>query len=50
MTQAEFAEAFQLPLSTLRDWEQHRSIPDAPDAYSVTASGGVAGLSSDATA
>ena len=30
MTQAEFAEAFHLPLSTLRDWEQHRSTPDAP--------------------
>jgi len=30
MTQAEFAEAFRLPISTLRDWEQHRSTPDAP--------------------
>lgn len=30
MTQTEFAEAFLLPISTLRDWEQHRSIPDAP--------------------
>ena len=30
MTQTEFAEAFRLPVSTLRDWEQHRSIPDAP--------------------
>lgn len=30
MTQAEFATAFRLPISTLRDWEQHRSIPDAP--------------------
>jgi putative transcriptional regulator len=30
MTQAEFAEAFHLPLTTLRDWEQHRSTPDAP--------------------
>lgn len=30
MTQAEFAEAFHLPISTLRDWEQHRSTPDAP--------------------
>jgi putative transcriptional regulator len=30
MTQAEFAAAFQLPLGTLRDWEQHRSAPDAP--------------------
>src|SRR6202795_4305559 len=30
MTQAQFAEAFHLPISTLRDWEQHRSAPDAP--------------------
>jgi len=30
MTQAEFAEAFYLPIKTLRDWEQHRSTPDAP--------------------
>jgi putative transcriptional regulator len=30
MTQAEFAAAFHLPLTTLRDWEQHRSTPDAP--------------------
>jgi putative transcriptional regulator len=30
MTQSEFAEAFHLPITTLRDWEQHRSSPDAP--------------------
>jgi putative transcriptional regulator len=30
MTQAEFAAAFHLPLTTLRDWEQHWSTPDAP--------------------
>ena len=30
MTQVEFAQAFHLPITTLRDWEQHRSIPDAP--------------------
>ena len=30
MTQAEFAAAFHLPVTTLRDWEQHRSVPDAP--------------------
>lgn len=30
MTQAEFAKAFHLPITTLRDWEQHRSTPDAP--------------------
>lgn len=30
LTQVQFAEAFGLPLGTLRDWEQHRSTPDAP--------------------
>ncbi len=30
MTQFEFAEAFRLPVSTLRDWEQLRTTPDAP--------------------
>ena len=30
MTQMQFAEAFRLPITTLRDWEQHRSTPDAP--------------------
>src|SRR5712691_7640722 len=30
MTQAQFAAAFHLPITTLRDWEQHRSTPDAP--------------------
>jgi putative transcriptional regulator len=30
MTQEAFALAFHLPISTLRDWEQRRSVPDAP--------------------
>jgi putative transcriptional regulator len=30
MTQVEFADAFHLPITTLRDWEQRRSTPDAP--------------------
>ncbi len=30
MTQVQFADAFHLPITTLRDWEQHRSVPDAP--------------------
>ena len=30
MTQTEFARAFHLPITTLRDWEQRRSVPDAP--------------------
>jgi putative transcriptional regulator len=30
LTQAEFGRAFHLPITTLHDWEQHRSLPDAP--------------------
>jgi putative transcriptional regulator len=30
MTQKEFASAFRLPIGTVRDWEQGRSVPDAP--------------------
>jgi putative transcriptional regulator len=30
LTQLQFAEAFHLPISTLRDWEQQRTTPDAP--------------------
>jgi putative transcriptional regulator len=30
MTQTEFAQAFHLPITTLGDWEQRRSVPDAP--------------------
>jgi putative transcriptional regulator len=30
LTQTQFAEAFHLPVTTLRDWEQQRSVPDAP--------------------
>ncbi len=30
MTQVEFAQSFHLPITTLRDWEQHRTTPDAP--------------------
>ena len=30
MTQVEFAAAYGIPLSTLRDWEQRRCTPDAP--------------------
>ena len=30
LTQAEFAERYQIPVGTLRDWEQGRSEPDAP--------------------
>ncbi len=30
LTQEEFAARYQIPLGTLRDWEQHRSEPDGP--------------------
>jgi putative transcriptional regulator len=29
LSQEEFAERFQIPLGTLRDWEQTRKDPDA---------------------
>lgn len=29
-TQAEFANAYQIPIATLKDWEQERRTPDAP--------------------
>ena len=28
LTQEQFAATFHLPISTLRDWEQHRVVPD----------------------
>lgn len=37
MTQAAFAAAFRLPLSTVRDWEQGRTMPDAPARTLLTA-------------
>lgn len=30
LTQEQFAERYQIPLGTLRDWEQGRSEPDQP--------------------
>jgi putative transcriptional regulator len=30
LSQAAFAERYHIPIGTLRDWEQHRSEPDAP--------------------
>ena len=30
LTQDEFARRYRLPIGTVRDWEQGRSIPDAP--------------------
>jgi putative transcriptional regulator len=32
MSQHEFAEAFRIPLATLKNWEQGRRVPDAPAA------------------
>lgn len=37
MTQAAFSAAFRLPLSTVRDWEQGRTVPDAPARTLLTA-------------
>jgi putative transcriptional regulator len=28
LSQEEFAERYQIPIGTLRDWEQHRTRPD----------------------
>ncbi len=34
LTQEEFANQFHIPIGTLRDWEQGRSVPDkAAEAY-----------------
>lgn len=30
LTQEQFAARYHIPLGTLRDWEQGRSVPDAP--------------------
>ena len=30
LTQEEFAKRFHIPVGTLRDWEQGRSVPDQP--------------------
>jgi putative transcriptional regulator len=30
LTQTAFAERYRIPVGTLRDWEQHRTEPDAP--------------------
>ncbi len=32
LSQAEFAARFHIPIGTLRDWEQHRTEPDAAGA------------------
>jgi putative transcriptional regulator len=32
MSQREFASAYQIPLATLKNWEQRRRVPDAPAA------------------
>jgi putative transcriptional regulator len=28
LSQADFAKRYKIPLGTLRDWEQHQSVPD----------------------
>ena len=37
MTQAQFSASYHVPLSTLRDWEQARTKPDAPARALLTA-------------
>ena len=37
LTQEEFAARYQIPIGTLRDWEQGRSEPDAPAKLFVEA-------------
>jgi putative transcriptional regulator len=37
MTQEAFAQAFHLPIETLRDWERHRAVPDGPANALLTA-------------
>ena len=32
MSQHEFADAYRIPLATLKNWEQRRRTPDAPAA------------------
>lgn len=36
LTQEEFAERYQIPLGTLRDWEQGRTEPDQPGRAYLT--------------
>jgi putative transcriptional regulator len=36
LTQPEFAKRFNIPLGTLRDWEQHRRNPDGPARVLLT--------------
>ena len=39
LTQEQFAKRYGIPLSTLRDWEQHRTEPDrAAQSYIITIS------------
>jgi putative transcriptional regulator len=37
MSQQRFAEAYRIPLPTLKNWEQGRRSPDAPAAASLRA-------------
>lgn len=30
LSQAKFADKLRVPVATVRDWEQHRRMPDAP--------------------
>jgi putative transcriptional regulator len=37
LSQAEFAKVYGLPIGTIRDWEQGRSVPDAAGIAYLTA-------------
>ncbi len=37
MSQREFSNAYQIPLATMKNWEQGRRYPDAPAAAYLTA-------------
>lgn len=44
ISQEEFAERYQIPLGTLRDWEQGRTEPDAPAKAYLSAIAGAPDL------
>ena len=44
LTQEQFCERYQIPLGTLRDWEQYRTEPDAPAKAYLSAIAGAPDL------
>ncbi len=37
LSQLDFSETYQIPIGTLRDWEQSRNLPDATSRAYLTA-------------